>query len=141
MFDELVLNHSRVGNDLCAAVFINEGALFLSERISDATGAGHRPSAKKKGQTQPVIFGAIALDQIDPIASAKKPDAKRNQRIDPMLQRHRDDWSSELSRLGHYFACRIANQPGPVTVGVKPIDFETGAIFLSAPTAAALEMK
>ena len=55
-----------------------------------------------------------------------------------MLERHRNDRSPELAGFGHYFACRIADEPGAVAVGIQPIDFETGAILLSAPTAATL---
>ena len=58
-----------------------------------------------------------------------------------MFERHRDNRSAELARFGHYFARRIANQPGAMAVCVEPIDFETGAILLSAPTTATLEMK
>jgi hypothetical protein len=36
---------------------------------------------------------------------------------------------------------RIANEPGTVAMRIEPVDFQTGAIFLSAPVATALEIK
>ena len=58
-----------------------------------------------------------------------------------MFERHRNNRCAELARFGHYFARRVANEPGAMAVCVQPIDFQTGAVFLSAPTATALEMK
>ena len=58
-----------------------------------------------------------------------------------MFERHRNDRCAELVRFRQDFTARIADEPGAVTICVEPIDFEAGAIFLSAPTAAALEMK
>ena len=75
------------------------------------------------------------------IAAAEEPDAKRDDRINSMLERHRNSWRTELARFCENFAGRVADQPGAMAIGVQPIDFETGAILLSAPTAAALKMK
>ena len=58
-----------------------------------------------------------------------------------MLERHRNYRRAELARFGEHFAGGVADQPGAVAVCIQPIDFETGAIFLSAPTATALEME
>ena len=58
-----------------------------------------------------------------------------------MSQTHRDHRRPEFARFREHFACRVADQPSAVTVRVEPIDFQTGAIFLSAPTAAAFEME
>ena len=58
-----------------------------------------------------------------------------------MVERHRNDWRAELARFAEHFTFRIANEPGAVPVRVQPIDFETGPILLSAPTATALEVK
>ena len=58
-----------------------------------------------------------------------------------MLERHRDYRCAELARFDHHLAGRIANEPCAMAVRVEPVDFETGAILLSAPTAAAFEMK
>src|SRR5438477_2961700 len=138
---EYYLNYLRFSDDICATVPVEEGAVFFAKRIGDAAGPRHRPAAEKKGQAEPVILGTVAFNQIDAVPAAKQPDAKRNERIDAMLERHRNDRRAELSRLGHHFTAGIADEPGAVTTRIEPIDFETGAIFLSAPTAAALEMK
>ena len=76
MFDEFFFDHLRVGDDFRATVPVNEGAVLLAERIGDATGARHRPTAKKKRETEPMVLGTVTLDQIDTIASAEKPNAK-----------------------------------------------------------------
>jgi hypothetical protein len=88
-----------------------------------------------------MIFRAVAFDEINPVAPAEKPDPKRHQWIDSMLEGHRNHRRPELARFDHYFARRIANQPGPMAVRIEPINFQTSTILLSAPTAAALEMK
>jgi hypothetical protein len=61
--------------------------------------------------------------------------------MDAMSQIHRHHRRAKLARFGHHFARRVANQPGAMAIRVEPIDFETSAIFLSAPTATAFEMK
>ena len=120
---------------------VNEGAVLLAERIGDATGARDRPTAKKKRETEPMVLGTVTLDQIDAIAAAEKPDAKGNKGIDPMFERHRNYRSAQLARFDHHLAGRVANEPGAMTICIQPIDLETGAILLSAPTATALKMK
>ena len=88
-----------------------------------------------------MIFRAVTFDKVDAVASAKKPDAKRNHRINSVLERHGNDWRAEFARFGENLAGRVANEPGAMAVGVEPIDFKTSAILLSAPTAATLKMK
>jgi len=58
-----------------------------------------------------------------------------------MLEGHRNYRSAQLACLGEHFTGGVADEPGAVAVCIQPIDFKTGAIFLSAPTATALEMK
>ena len=76
LLDEFFFDDLRVGDDFCAAVPIDEGAVLLAQRIGDAAGARHRPAAEKKGQAKPVVFRAVAFDQIDAVPAAEKPDPK-----------------------------------------------------------------
>src|SRR5438067_937300 len=57
-----------------------------------------------------------------------------------MLERHWNYRSAQLACLGEHFTGRVANEPGAMAVCVQPIDFKTGAIFLSGPTATAPEV-
>ena len=76
LFDKFCFDDLGVGDDFCATVPIDERAPLLTERIGDAARARHRPAAEKKRETEPMVLGAVAFDQIDAIAAAKKPDAK-----------------------------------------------------------------
>ena len=55
---------------------VNECALLFPERIGDAARARNRPAAKIQRQAKPVVFRAVAFDQIDAVVPAEQPDAE-----------------------------------------------------------------
>jgi hypothetical protein len=55
------------------------------------------------------------------------------------VQRKGDGADRNGARLYEYLAARIAAEPGLVSMGVQPIDFQAGAVLLPAPAAAALQ--
>jgi len=70
----LAFDHRRVGNDLRTAMLENKCATFAADWISDTARAAQRNAAKVEGQTKPVIFGAVGLDQVNMVSSAKSPE-------------------------------------------------------------------
>jgi hypothetical protein len=88
-----------------------------------------------------MVLRAKGLDHVDVMAVAKSPQTKRNDRIETAPQRKRHKTSSDLARFCENLSPWVAPKPCLVAVLVEPIYFQAGAIFLSAPAAAALEKK
>src|SRR5207237_1336595 len=62
LLDELTLNDGCVSDDFRAAMLEHESAPFVSDRVADATCAGHWNSAKIQGKGKPVVFRAVGFD-------------------------------------------------------------------------------
>jgi hypothetical protein len=52
----------------------NKCATFAADWIGDTARAAQRNAAKVEGQTKPVIFGTVGLEQVNVVSSTKSPE-------------------------------------------------------------------
>jgi hypothetical protein len=85
-----------------------------------------------------MIFRAVGFEEVDSILPAKSPETPRAKQIDPTPKRHGHEAGAEFQGFGVYLTTWIAYEPCLMPVSVQPINLQTRAILLAAPTAAAL---
>lgn len=118
---------------------INKGAVGTFDRIGNATRAGEGNAGPIQRQSEPMIFGAETLYEIDAMSSAKSPETEGAKGIDAFSESKRHQPRADFARLGENFARWIAAKPCFVAVRIKPVNFEAGPIFLASPTSAAFQ--
>jgi hypothetical protein len=85
-----------------------------------------------------VIFRAVGFEQIDPVSPAKSPKPPRARQVNATTERHWHKASAKFQSFRVHLTIWITDEPCLMPISIQPINFETRAILLAAPAAAAL---
>ena len=119
----------------------DKGSTSAADRVGDAARATKWNSTKIQWQTNPVAFRAVRFEQINPVFSAKLPNAQGTEQVNAIAQRHCDELRAKFRSPRVNLTIRITDQPCPMPVRVEPVYLQTGPILLAAPTVAALHVQ